>query len=87
MEYSEDNKQQGDISADLTNMEQKFDAEKSPSDSTTTAQAEKQQEYITGWKLFVVIAAVTLVAFLMLLDMSIIVTVSTLSRICQLYCY
>ena len=36
---------------------------------------EDETEYVTGWKLFSLMAAVTLASFLMLLDMSIIVTV------------
>lgn len=33
------------------------------------------RDYVTGWKLFVLMAAITIATFLMLLDMSIIVTV------------
>jgi hypothetical protein len=36
-----------------------------------------EYEYITGLKMFLVMAAVTLVIFLMMLDMSIVVTVSS----------
>lgn len=43
-------------------------------DSDPPAQQEKKHEYITGFKLFNVLAAVTFVNFLMLLDGSIIVT-------------
>ena len=39
-----------------------------------------QYEYVTGFKLVIVIVAITLVAFLMMLDMSIIVTVSIFNR-------
>jgi hypothetical protein len=48
-----------------------------PSDgSTATVEAViPEHEYITGVKLLLVITSVTLVAFLMMLDMSIIVTV------------
>ncbi|TAQ89078.1 hypothetical protein B7494_g2583 [Chlorociboria aeruginascens] len=49
------------------------DAEK-PSESAATTVADTEYEYITGFKLFLVIASVTLIAFLMLLDMSIVTT-------------
>ncbi len=58
------------------NMEELSNEEKPSEASTTTATvAEPEYEYITGIKLFLVIASVTLVAFIMMLDMSIIVTV------------
>lgn len=49
-----------------------------PSDgSTEVVEApETEYEYITGIQLWLVVASITLVCFLMLLDMSIIVTVS-----------
>lgn len=49
-----------------------------PSDGSTKVEeaAKPEYEYITGVKLFLTIASITLVCFLMLLDMSIIVTVS-----------
>lgn len=58
-------------------------AEKSTPPTTTTTEArtaepdntEPEHEYIAGFKLFLVISAISLVVFLMLLDMSIIVTV------------
>jgi hypothetical protein len=43
---------------------------------TVTTDEVPEHEYITGAKLWLVLAAVTLVVFLMMLDMSIIVTVS-----------
>lgn len=47
--------------------------------STPTTEAEQAEyAYIKGFKLFLVITAVTLVVFLMMLDMSIIVTVSSI---------
>lgn len=45
-------------------------------DSTTTPAAEEEREYVTGHKLIVVIAACTMAGFLMLLDTSIVATVS-----------
>lgn len=56
-------------------------AEKALNTSTPTTEAEQAEYgYIKGFKLFLVITAVTLVVFLMMLDMSIIVTVSSLPR-------
>ena len=52
-------------------------AVETPPDSTVT-EKEKEWEYITGFKALIVLAAVTLAAFLMLLDNSIIATVSLL---------
>jgi hypothetical protein len=52
------------------------DAEKALAVSQTVVEDEKSFEYVTGIKLWVVVASVTLVAFLMMLDTSIIVTVS-----------
>jgi len=56
------------------------DPEKPPDISTEVAgaaePAEAEFEYVTGVKLWLATAAVTLVCFLMMLDMSIIVTVS-----------
>jgi hypothetical protein len=49
---------------------------KADSNPTVTADEVPEHEYITGVKLWLVLAAVTLVVFLMMLDMSIIVTVS-----------
>jgi hypothetical protein len=48
-----------------------------PSDGSTKVEEapETEYEYITGVKLWLVIASITLVCFLMMLDMSIIVTV------------
>ena len=43
--------------------------------ATTVDLGPGQHEYITGAKLFLVIASVTLIAFLMMLDMTVIVTV------------
>jgi hypothetical protein len=45
-------------------------------DAKTQPVKDGEREYITGFKLFMVIASVTLVCFLMMLDTSIIVTVS-----------
>jgi hypothetical protein len=54
-------------------------AEKTLHTSTPTTEAEQAEYgYIKGFKLFLVITAVTLVVFLMMLDMSIIVTVSSI---------
>lgn len=51
--------------------------EKLPDDIAKTAEAaEPEHEYISGAQLWLVISSVTLVVFLMLLDVSIIVTVS-----------
>jgi len=50
-------------------------AEEKPTDSTAT-EPNGEREYITGARLLAVIASVTVVGFLMLLDMSIIATVS-----------
>jgi hypothetical protein len=53
--------------------------EKTLNTSTPTTEAEQAEYgYIKGFKLFLVITAVTLVVFLMMLDMSIIVTVSSI---------
>jgi hypothetical protein len=65
----------------MVNSEKKSDAPTSTHGSKTDVVAEEEQEYITGIKLYLVVSAVTLVAFLMLLDMSIIATVS-LAEIC-----
>ena len=48
-----------------------------PTTTTTTENHDEEfdHEYISGFKLFLVMTAVTLVFFLMMLDMSIIVTV------------
>jgi hypothetical protein len=46
-----------------------------PSSATTQEDAQPEYEYITGTKLWLVLASVTLVVFLAMLDMSIIVTV------------
>lgn len=43
---------------------------------TESTNTEPEHEYVAGLKLFLVISAITLVIFLMMLDMSIIVTVS-----------
>lgn len=51
--------------------------EKLPDDIAKTAEAaEPEHEYISGAQLWLVMSSVTLVVFLMLLDVSIIVTVS-----------
>jgi hypothetical protein len=47
----------------------------------TDPEAQPEYEYITGAKLWLVLASVTLICFLMMLDMSIIVTVSSSSII------
>jgi hypothetical protein len=46
-------------------------------DSTRIPTEEEEWEYITGYKLIVVIAASTMAGFLMFLDSSIVATVST----------
>lgn len=51
-------------------------AEQSDEKPQQSSPAEDEDEYVTGFKLIIVIVAVTLVCFLMMLDMSIIVTVS-----------
>jgi hypothetical protein len=61
----------------VLNEEKEINATK-PSEASATAveDGKTEHEYITGVKLFLVMASVTLVMFLMMLDMSIIVTVS-----------
>lgn len=69
--YQDDNKNPG----------REPNAEKTLNTSTPTSEAEQAEYgYIKGFKLFLVITAVTLVVFLMMLDMSIIVTVSSIPR-------
>lgn len=67
-----------DVAIDA-NMEKFSDQERHSDDSVTTpleAAAElPEHEYATGVKLVLIIASVTLVSFLMMLDMSIIATV------------
>ena len=46
------------------------------SDNTETAKESEETQYVTGFKLGIVLFSTTLVAFLMLLDLAIIVTVS-----------
>ena len=53
------------------------DSKKDPDEVPEQKTAEERQGYITGFNLAIVMVSVTLVTFLMLLDMSIIVTVST----------
>jgi hypothetical protein len=48
---------------------------------------EEEYEYVTGFKRSIIIISVTLVAFLMMLDMSIIVTVSHQSMVFKNDCY
>jgi hypothetical protein len=58
------------------NMEKSSAQERQSDDSVTTLEAElPEHEYATGVKLVLIIASVTLVSFLMMLDMSIIATV------------
>jgi hypothetical protein len=52
-----------------------------PNIKNTELQQTGHDDYITGIKLVVVLAAVTLIAFLMMLDMSIIVTARSLTVI------
>lgn len=70
---------EADSDQNLAEIEPPPTVEKAPLDdgtATATAKAaEPEYEYITGVKLLLVMASVTLVAFLMMLDMSIIVTV------------
>lgn len=49
--------------------------DKTPGDDTPK---DEEQEWVGGWKLASLMISITLAAFLMLLDMSIIVTVSVL---------
>lgn len=58
------------------NVDEPVNPEK-PSDKSTTTVEDglPEHEYVTGVKLLLVVTSVTLVAFLMMLDMSIIVTV------------
>lgn len=68
----------GDTSraADLDTQLNSSDLEKSPNSSPgETKAADTEYEYITGIKLWLTMVAITLVCFLMTLDMSIIVTV------------
>jgi hypothetical protein len=62
------------------------DPEKPSDDSTKVAESaettDPKFEYVTGVKLWLATAAVTLVCFLMMLDMSIIVTVSIHNPLC-----
>ena len=58
--------------------------EKQPQDNTVPSKpAEPEHEYITGFKLWIVIASITLCCFLMMLDTSIIVTVSFTIKACE----
>ena len=66
----EDEKKQPNDEADSRDESKEIDKPSEP---------EQQPEYLTGWKLYSVLAAVTLVFFLMLLDIAIVVTVCTLS--------
>lgn len=54
-----------------------------PADTSVTAgkAAEPERQYITGIKLILVISSVTFIAFLMMLDMSIVTTVSLTIRL------
>lgn len=47
-------------------------------DQAMTGQETKEEEWVTGLKLGVIVAAITMAAFLMLLDVSIVATVSPL---------
>jgi hypothetical protein len=55
------------------------DAQSAPADVTS------QPKYVTGWKLFSVLASLVLIFFLVLLDMSIVATVSCESRLATLH--
>ena len=57
--------------SELSNPEKPLDGSTKPVEATET-----EYEYITGIKLWLVIASITLICFLMMLDMSIVVTVS-----------
>jgi hypothetical protein len=64
---------------DSKNPAREPNAENTLNTSTPITEAEQAEYgYVKGFKLFLVITAVTLVVFLMMLDMSIIVTVSSL---------
>jgi hypothetical protein len=52
------------------------DQEKDASAQTAAVPTDDEHVYVTGWKLIVVIIVVSLSAFIMLLDTSIVVTVS-----------
>lgn len=57
--------------SEFSNPEKPLDGSTEPVEA-----AETEYEYITGVKLWLVIASITLICFLMMLDMSIVVTVS-----------
>lgn len=72
-----------DVSGSPAVLPQIIDKETQPSspDSSDNAQAvpepkAEEEEWVTGFKLAVIVAAVTMAAFLMLLDVSIVATVS-----------
>jgi hypothetical protein len=72
LERGEEEKQQPP-SMPSTPQDSENDTDKTLEQTTTG----EEHEYITGFKLVIAMVSVTLVAFLMLLDMSIIVTVKT----------
>lgn len=51
-------------------------SDQAPQDVRKTATETKEHEYVTGLKLGIAISSTTVVVFLMMLDLSIIVTVS-----------
>lgn len=75
MARDEDEQQHGDqIACSDTIIDTR---EKALNGSVTHTKAEElEYEYITGIKLWLVVASITVVCFLMMLDMSIVVTVS-----------
>ena len=64
---------------DNKNLAREPNAETTLNTNTPTIEADQAEDgYIKGFKLFLVITAITLAVFLMMLDMSIIVTVSSI---------
>lgn len=62
------------LSADQDTAQPNLDKENQRSRSNLSHRSEQQREFVTGIKLWLALASITLVIFLMLLDMSIIVT-------------
>ena len=77
MEKDQDEKQSVDqVTVPERNEEETPNPEKPEDSSSAISEAgESEHEYISGIKLWVVLASVTFIAFLMMLDMAIIVTV------------
>lgn len=64
--------QQGDGTLDISPAEK----DGLPGEASPDQPLAQEAEYITGWKLFVVVGACTMATFLMLLDVSIVATVT-----------